>query len=431
MKKMTYKQARELVSKHIKENHHKFIDDSECEATISHFLQSPAICPPFMPYKLFMECKDLLSGKKKALNDKVKKAAELAIEYQPNLQFVDDSIPFPPPATPKFTFIDLFAGIGGFRIAMQENGGKCVFSCEWDKYAKKTYEANFGETPYGDIRSFKVKNIPIPTHDVLCAGFPCQPFSLAGVSKKNSMGRKHGFEDETQGTLFFEIASIISEKRPKAFFLENVKNLFRHDKGKTFEIIRRTLVDELKYIVNWDIVDGSKWVPQHRERLFIVGYNPELINISKEEIIIPKIPEAGYKYPELSDIIQEKVGNQYTLGPGTWDTLERHKAHHAKVGNGFGYGLHKMPIKKGEITRTISARYHKDGAEILIEQKGKNPRRLTVEEAMQLQGYTPSKFHFPLSVSGTQAYRQIGNSVVVPAVTATAKEVSIVLKNNR
>jgi DNA (cytosine-5)-methyltransferase 1 len=423
MKKMTFRQAKELVSEHIKKNLPNFIRNTEYEAALSHFLQNPTVFPPYMDYKLFLDCKNLIFGKKIGVYGKVKRAYELAAEFQPYLQFIDEHVPYPPPKDPKFTFIDLFAGIGGFRIAMQEQNGKCVFSCEWNKYSQKTYESNFGEVPYGDITKINEKDIP--DHDVLCAGFPCQPFSLAGVSKKNSLGRKHGFEDETQGTLFFDIARILAEKRPKAFFLENVKNLFRHDKGKTFEVIRHALEDELKYIVNWKIVDGAKWVPQHRERLFIVGYDPKQINILKEEIIVADSPENDYKYPELLNIIQEKVGNEYTLGPGTWSTLERHKAHHAKVGNGFGYGLHRTPIKKGEVTRTISARYHKDGAEILIEQKGKNPRRLTVQEAMQLQGYDPKIFIFP--VSGTQAYRQIGNSVVVPAVKRTANEIARIL----
>jgi DNA (cytosine-5)-methyltransferase 1 len=342
---------------------------------------------------------------------------------QPSFDFAFDDLPFPPPLNPKFKFIDIFAGIGGFRIAMQSNGGKCVFSCEWDKYAQQTYAANFGEVPYGDIR--KIDEKEIPDHDVLCAGFPCQPFSLAGVSKKNSMGRKHGFEDETQGTLFFELARIIKYKRPKAFFLENVKNLFRHDKGQTFEIIRRTLEEELGYVINYKIVDGKNWVPQHRERLFIVGYDPKQIKISKSEIIIPDKPENKDEYRELADIVIPKVDDMYTLGQGTWDTLVRHKAHHADAGNGFGYGMHSMPIKLGEVTRTISARYHKDGAEILIDQKGKLPRRLTVEEAMQLQGYDPKAYKFP--VSNCQAYKQIGNSVVVPAVQAVAKEIAAII----
>lgn len=333
-----------------------------------------------------------------------------------------EDLPYGPPKTWKFTFIDLFAGIGGFRIAFQNAGGKCVFSCEWDKYAKQTYERNFGEIPYGDIR--KIPKNEIPDHDVLCAGFPCQPFSLAGVSKKNSLGRKHGFQDETQGTLFFEIKEIIKLKRPKAFMLENVKNLLSHDKGKTWEIIRKSLEDELGYVINWKIVDGSAWVPQHRERIYIVGYDPKQIRVTKEDIVIPDKPESGYRYPELATIVKPQLEG-LTLGVGTWNTLLRHKAHHEAEGNGFGYGLHTLPIKKGEVTRTISARYHKDGAEILIEQPGDRPRRLSVQEAMQLQGYNPDKYVFP--VSQTQAYHQIGNSVVVPAIEASAQNVAKIL----
>lgn len=346
--------------------------------------------------------------------------------YLMKFDFINEDVPFPPKKTWDFTFIDLFAGIGGFRIAFQNAGGKCVFTSEWDKHAKETYEANFGEYPYGDIRGI-VKS-EIPDHDVLCAGFPCQPFSLAGVSKKNSLGRKHGFEDETQGTLFFEIKEILRIKRPKAFMLENVKNLLGHDKGKTFEVIRHALEDQLGYMVAWDIVDGSKWVPQHRERIFIVGFDPQQIPVKKEEICIPKAPNNGYRYPQLKDIVVEKVKG-HTLGPGTWDTLERHKAHHESRGNGFGYGLHSLPIKSGTITRTISARYHKDGAEVLIEQKNDRPRRLTISEAMQLQGFDPERFVFP--VSNTQAYKQIGNSVVVPAVQATAVQIASTLRSRR
>ncbi|MCE9616506.1 MAG: DNA (cytosine-5-)-methyltransferase [Lentisphaerae bacterium] len=347
----------------------------------------------------------------------------LDTEVQLALDFGE--IPYPPPDDCRFTFIDLFAGIGGFRLAMQANGGKCVFSCEWDRYAQETYFANFGETPYGDIR--KIKADTIPDHTVLCAGFPCQPFSLAGVSKKNSLGRKHGFEDETQGTLFFELARVIREKRPAAIFLENVKNLLRHGGGSTFEVIRRALADELGYVIRWVVVDGARWVPQHRERVFIVGYDPSRVTIKEDEIVIPEAPRKGVPpRRELSDIVKLEVAPEYTLGPGTWATLERHRKHHEEAGHGFGYGLHRWPISPGDVTRTISARYHKDGAEILVEQKGKLPRMLTVEEAAQLQGFEVPPFRFP--VSRSQAYRQIGNSVVVPAVTSTAAEIARVLR---
>lgn len=271
----------------------------------------------------------------------------------------------------------------------------------------------------------------IPDHDILAAGFPCQPFSLAGVSKKKSLGRQHGFKDPTQGTLFFDIKRILRVKRPVAFFLENVKHLLGHQRGNTFKVIENCLRNELGYTVKTNdiVVDGAKWAPQHRERVYIVGYDPNKINIDEEDIVIPKKPGNRFKYKELKDIIEESVDEKYTLGPGTWATLLRHKENHKKAGNGFGYGLNKRPIKKGIVTRTISARYHKDGAEILIEQKGKRPRRLTPKEAMQLQGLDPDSFHFP--VSDTQKYKQIGNSVVVPAVRSTAYQIVKTLEGSK
>lgn len=397
----------------------------EINASVSHWLQNPTMSVPLFNNSMRNECLSYIHRYSSTYTGIVKEnyVYEPQEPYQRRLSFLFDDVPYPPPATWNFTFIDLFAGIGGFRLAFQDAGGKCVFTSEWDRYAKQTYEANFGEFPYGDIR--KVVKSEIPDHDVLCAGFPCQPFSLAGVSKKNSLGRKHGFEDETQGTLFFEIKEILRIKRPKAFFLENVKNLLSHDKGRTFEVIRHSLENQLGYTVSWKIIDGAKWVPQHRERLFIIGFDPLQIHIEKKKIAIPDSPADDYVYPELKTIIRNKVDG-HTLGPGTWDTLLRHKAHHAKQGNGFGYGIHHLPIKKGEVTRTISARYHKDGAEVLVEQKNDRPRRLTVKEAMLLQGYDPDKFLFP--VSNTQAYKQIGNSVVVPAVHASATLIADILR---
>lgn len=389
--------------------------DSTKLASISHWLQTPTVTPPFLDEELKKAAVSFFSSTEE---NEVK---EDSLPYQGEFDFLFDDIPYPPIDDPKFTFIDLFAGIGGVRQAVQNVGGKCVFSSEWDKYAQQSYERNYGEKPFGDITKIDPKDIP--DHDLLCGGFPCQPFSLAGVSKKNSLGRAHGFDDPTQGTLFFNIKKILDVKRPKAFLLENVKNLLSHDKGKTFEEVRRSLEEDLGYVINYKIVNASNWVPQSRQRIFIVGYNPKKVNISdKSEIIIPEEPEGNYAYPELNSIIDANVDAKFTLGPGTWDTLERHKANHASKGNGFGYGLHLWPVKDGEVTRTISARYHKDGAEILIEQKGKRPRRLTVSEAMQLQGFDRNKFIFP--VSDTQAYKQIGNSVAIPAIQATANEIA-------
>ena len=344
------------------------------------------------------------------------------------LNAIQGPFPFPPPSNPTFTFIDLFAGIGGFRLALQKAGGRSVFCSEWDEYAQMTYKANYGEVPTGDIRTVNVGDIP--SHDVLCAGFPCQPFSLAGVSKKNALGRATGFNDLTQGTLFFEIRRIIQAKRPAAIFLENVKNLMSHDHGHTFQIISGVLRDELGYVIKAEIVDGKAWVPQHRERIFIVGFDPQQIDITAEQINIPHapLPQEHFRRRKLSNVIQQNVKG-HTLGPGTWATLERHKAHHEEVGNGFGYGIIRWPIAEDEVTRTISARYYKDGAEILVEQPGHRPRRLTVNEAMQLQGYDPKRFVFP--VTDCQAYKQIGNSVVWPAVHSCALEIARVLRERR
>jgi len=305
---------------------------------------------------------------------------------------------------PSFTFIDLFAGIGGTRQAFEQAGGKCVFSSEWNKFSQQTYEANFGEIPEGDIT--KIHASEIPDHDVLVAGFPCQPFSIAGVSAKNHLGRPHGFKDLTQGTLFFDIARILKTKRPSAFLLENVKNLGSHDKGKTFKVILDVLREELGYDVHYKVVDASKLVPQHRERIFIAGF---------EKPTDFEFPELVDKRPKLGDVLEDNVDKKYTLTDGTWKALQRHMEKHRKMGNGFGYNI---ADKKG-IAKTLSARYYKDGAEILIPQgKNKNPRRLTPRECARIMGF-PEKFR--ITVSDNQAYRQFGNAVVVPVVTHVAR----------
>ncbi len=308
---------------------------------------------------------------------------------------------------PRFRFIDLFAGIGGMRLAFESNGGKCVFSSEWDKYCQETYYSNFGEIPVGDIRSVEEKSIP--EHDILVAGFPCQPFSIAGVSKKNSLGRETGFLDKTQGTLFFDVVRIINEKRPKAFLLENVKNLKSHDKGNTWKVIESTL-KELNYEIFYDVLDGQDFVPQHRERIFIVGFDKE--RYGKDIKFSYDLNKPKTK-PVLKDILMKDVEPKYTLSDGLWEYLQEYAEKHRQKGNGFGFG---MPEKNG-ITRTLSARYYKDGSEILIRQRGKNPRKLTPRECARLQGYPES---FKIVVSDTQAYKQFGNSVVVPLITQIA-----------
>lgn len=323
-----------------------------------------------------------------------------------------------PPA--KFRFIDLFAGIGGLRIGFEALGGQCVFTSEWDRWSNETYRRNFADGDdhmmVGDIRPYGADPSQIPAFDVLLAGFPCQPFSLAGVSKKNSLGRAHGFDDEKQGNLFFEIENIIRHHQPAAFLLENVKHLQRHDKGRTFEVIRRTLEDDLGYAIDWRVVSSEPWVPQKRERVFIAGFRKDVgFSFDQFDAMIP--PQQDW--PTLFSIMQthNEVDAKYTLTPRLWEYLQEYRAKHEKAGNGFGYSM----FGPGDVTRTLSARYHKDGSEILIAQKGTRPRRLTPTECARLMGFEHGdrKWHIP--VSDTQAYRQFGNAVVVPVVEAIAR----------
>jgi len=309
----------------------------------------------------------------------------------------------------QFAFIDLFAGIGGTRIAFEESGCKCVFSSEWDKFAQITYEANFNEKPKGDIR--KIHSDDIPEHNILVAGFPCQPFSISGVTKKKSLGKPHGFQDLTQGTLFFEIKRILKDKKPDAFLLENVKHLERHDRGKTFKIIMDTL-QGLGYKVFYKVIDADSYVPQHRERIYIVGFKYSNVNFE-----FPK-PEVKEK-PRFEDILDDNISEKYTLSDKLWNYLKDYAAKHHKKGNGFGYGVADLNGR----SRTLSARYYKDGSEILIPQKNKNPRRLTPRECAKLMGFTQLRPDFKIPVSDTQAYRQFGNSVVVPLVRDIANEI--------
>jgi DNA (cytosine-5)-methyltransferase 1 len=314
----------------------------------------------------------------------------------------------------KFTFIDLFAGIGGLRIAFDSVGGECIFSSEWNKFSQQTYKANFGDMPEGDITEIDEKDIP--DHDILVGGFPCQPFSIAGVSSNNSLGREHGFNDKTRGTLFFDVCRIIKEKKPKAFLLENVKNLKSHDKGNTFKVILNALQNELGYDIHYKVIDASSVVPQHRERIFIVGFR------KTQEFEFPELTNIR---PILNDILENNVDEKYTLKDGTWNALQKHRAKHKAKGNGFGYSK----ADPNGITKTLSARYYKDGAEILIDQGKKNPRRLTPNECKRLMGF-PEKFKVP--VSDNQAYRQFGNAVVVPVVKTIAKEiVKCLIKENK
>jgi len=317
---------------------------------------------------------------------------------------------------PGFRFIDLFAGIGGLRIGFEGIGGRCVFTSEWDRFSRETYALNYPDNHEirGDIRPFSEKPELVPEHDVLLAGFPCQPFSLAGVSKKNALGRPHGFLCNMQGTLFFDTARIIAHHRPAAFLLENVKNLRSHDKGRTFAVIMATLRDKLGYHVQSRVISSAPWVPQKRERIFIVGFR-EKTDFDLDALELP-VAENG---PRLGDILEpnELVPAKYTLTEHLWTYLQNYRAKHEAKGNGFGFGL----CGPEDIARTLSARYHKDGSEILIRQDGKRPRRLTPQECARLMGFEREGRPFRIGVSDTQAYRQFGNVVVVPVVEYLAQ----------
>ena len=332
--------------------------------------------------------------------------------------------------TADFKFIDLFAGIGGLRLGFESIGGQCVFTSEWDQHSQRTYRANFWDDEshisVGDIRPYGQDPSLVPAHDVLLAGFPCQPFSLAGVSKKNALGRPHGFEDETQGTLFFDVARILAHHRPKAFLLENVKNLQGHDRGKTFAVIKRTLEDELDYHVDFRVISATPWVPQKRERIFIVGFRDSAdFSFDGFERLVP--PKASH--PTLDSILQShnEIGQKYTLTEKLWEYLKAYRAKHEDKGNGFGYSL----FGPDDVARTLSARYHKDGSEILIDQPhGPRPRRLTPRECARLMGFERDQRSWNIPVSDTQAYRQFGNAVVVPVVEAIAKHMEPKLRRD-
>jgi DNA (cytosine-5)-methyltransferase 1 len=320
-------------------------------------------------------------------------------------------------ASIPFSFIDLFSGIGGFRLGLEAAGGHCVFSSEIDRFARKTYESWFGEEPHGDLCSIEPN--AIPDHDVLAGGFPCQPFSIAGVSKKNSLGREHGFRDKTQGTLFFHVAEVVSAKQPAVVFLENVKNLCSHDKGRTWQVIQSTL-DELGYTVFSKVIDAARYVPQHRERVFIVGFRRDVFG-ETPEFEFPE-PPRGRK-PKFANILSDTVDQKYQLSDKLWNYLQDYAAKHRAKGNGFGFGI--APLDS--VCRTLSARYYKDGSEILIEQNQGNPRRLTPQEAQRLMGFPTG---LPIVVSDTQAYRQFGNAVVPPVIAAIAGQITQVFANH-
>jgi DNA (cytosine-5)-methyltransferase 1 len=314
-----------------------------------------------------------------------------------------------------FKFADLFAGIGGFRIALEELGGKCVISCEKDPFARKTYEAWFGEIPHGDIREMDPETLP--DHDLLAAGFPCQPFSIAGVSKRASLGQPHGFKDQMQGNLFFDLADIIAVKRPPVLFLENVRNLQFHDLGHTWQTIRDT-IEGMEYTIFAQVIDACGWVPQHRERIYIVCFDRNIFG-AVPPFVFPK-PPIG-KPQRISDILEPNPDPKYSLSEELWATLQRHAKAHASKGHGFGYSI----VDPDGISRTLSARYYKDGSEILVARDTGPPRRLTPAECGRLMGFAPARFK--IIVSDTQAYRQFGNAVVPEVIKSIGKQIQSVL----
>lgn len=343
--------------------------------------------------------------------------AEQALQYY--LSYVKDDVPFPEPKEPKFSFIDLFAGIGGFRMALQNLGGKCVFTSEWDKYSKKTYEANFGEVPFGDITNDRTKSYIPDKFDILCAGFPCQAFSIAG--------KRGGFED-TRGTLFFDVAEIIKKRRPKAIFLENVKGLVSHDKKRTLNTILNVLREDLGYFVPEPKVLNARnfGVPQNRERIFIVGFRKDL-GINEFHY-----PEAKKEETVIEDILEKnEVSVKYYLSDTYLNTLKKHKARHASKGNGFGYQIIPNDGVANAIVcggmgreRNLITDFKLTNFTPVTKIKGQvnreGVRKMTPREWARLQGFPDS---FKIVVSDVQAYKQFGNSVAVPAIQATAEKI--------
>lgn len=379
-------------------------EGDEIEAMVSHWLQSQNEEIPFFTQSMRKHCIALIQ-RDRTYSLHSRGVRELSDPYQMQIPIDWKDIPFPPVKHPQFTFIDLFAGIGGFRIAMQEQKGKCVFSSEWDPYAKKTYEANFGEVPYGDIR--KIDEQSIPDHDILCAGFPCQPFSLAGVSARNSLNTAHGFACETQGTLFFDIVRIMKAKKPRIAFLENVKNIVGHDGGKTFSIIKST-IEALGYSFRYALLDSSPLVPQKRVRCYMVCIRDD---------------ERGFTFPvidgpplALKTILEDNADSSFTISSKLWEGHQNRTKRNLARGTGFTAFCANL----NKPSNTIVARYGKDGKECLIPQGRKNPRMLTPKECARLQGF-PETFIMPMTK--TTAYRQFGNSVAIPVIRRIAENI--------
>lgn len=405
----SYKELKLLLAESLLEAFPQAEGD-EVDAMVTHWLQAQDQKPPFLTSSMRDHCIALLQPQP-IRPSRPKWMKESTEPYQMKFPVDWEDIPFPPVNNPRFTFIDLFAGIGGFRLAMQELGGKCVFSSEWDSYAKATYEANFGEVPYGDIR--KISEEDIPEHDILCAGFPCQPFSLAGVSARNSLNTAHGFACETQGTLFFDIARIMKAKKPKIALLENVKNIVGHDSGKTFSVIKNT-IESIGYSFSSKLIDASPLVPQKRIRCYMVCIRDD---------------KRGFDFPiiegpplALRTILEPNVDPSFTISEKLWTGHQRRTQRNLDRGTGFS----AFRANLDKPSNTIVARYGKDGKECLIPQGRKNPRMLTPRECARLQGF-PESFQIP--AAKTSAYRQFGNSVAVPVVRRIATELAKILRS--
>lgn len=374
-------------------------------AIVSHWLQRPSEIPVLGDSSLRDHFAHTLR-------------AETGSKSEPRIKF---DIPFPPRRNTSFRFIDLFAGIGGFRLALEQAGGTCVFSSEVDSAAQRTYDMNFGEIPFGDIRTFTSPHVTdselaarIPDHDVLAAGFPCQPFSRAGVSARTSIGQSHGFDDEISGTLFFDIIRIADVKRPSVLFLENVKNLVRHDGGRTFETIRRR-VKALGYEFSHQVIDSSRMVPQRRQRTYIIASRlPRAFEFDLGPFL------EGHELP-LGPFLEDEVSDAYTISDALWAGHQRRTR--ANLARGVGFTAFTADLSRP--ANTLVARYGKDGKECLIPQAGKNPRMLTPRECATLQGFPET---FALPDARTVAYRQFGNSVSVPVVSELARQIRDHLK---
>lgn len=420
---ISFKDALYLIHTYIIAENHPLASHPELLAVITHWLQSTNSAPIYSDEDTAEKWRRLLIAHLVAKRDKDWDGEPLRPRKQPSeLIITFDDISLPPRARPRFTFGEFFAGIGGFRIPLQRLGGQCVFSSEWDDAARQTYFRNYGEYPFGDIRQFTGDGITddeldliIPDHDVMAAGFPCQPFSLAGISARKHLGQDVGFNCEDQGTLFFDLVRIIRVKQPKAIILENVKSLVTHDDGKTFETIKTTIKEELGYSFDHDVIDASSVVPQRRERCYMVCFQQEDTSFTFPRFKDESLP--------LKSILEENPDDRYTISDKLWKGHKNRSKRNRDKKSGF-VAVTADPEKPAN---TLIARYGKDGKECLILQDGKNPRKLTTRETARLQGF-PEEFVVPESL--VTAYKQFGNTVAVPVVEKIAKKVILKLTAN-